>query len=137
MYLFDTDVLSQVMRPVPLVSLLVRLAALPPSDQFTSAINVGELIYGAHRSERREYLLRQMDDRLWPNLKILSFDRRSGEIYGRVRAELEKRRQPLAEPDLRIAAIALSNDFTVVTGNVRHFGRVPDLRVENWLATDD
>jgi predicted nucleic acid-binding protein len=33
-----------------------------------------------------------------------------------------------------IAAIALARDLTLVTGNVRHFQRVPGLRVENWLA---
>jgi predicted nucleic acid-binding protein len=36
--------------------------------------------------------------------------------------------------DLRIASIALSRGLVVVTGNVRHFSRVPDLRVENWLT---
>jgi tRNA(fMet)-specific endonuclease VapC len=40
----------------------------------------------------------------------------------------------LDEPDLRIASIALSRGLVVVTGNVRHFSRVPDLKVENWLA---
>jgi len=39
----------------------------------------------------------------------------------------------LGDADLRIAAIALVRDFTVVTGNLRHFQRVPSLRVENWL----
>jgi tRNA(fMet)-specific endonuclease VapC len=34
---------------------------------------------------------------------------------------------------LRIAAIALVRDLTVVTANLRHFQRVPGLRVENWL----
>lgn len=36
---------------------------------------------------------------------------------------------------MRIASIALSHDLTLVTGNVRHFDRVPDLTIENWLAT--
>ena len=40
----------------------------------------------------------------------------------------------LDEPDLRIASIALSRNLTVITGNVRHFSRVPGLRLENWLA---
>jgi len=39
-------------------------------------------------------------------------------------------------PDLVIAAIALSRDLTLVTGNVRHFERIPGLRVENWLEPD-
>lgn len=41
---------------------------------------------------------------------------------------------PLGEADLRIAAIALVHGLTPVTGNVRHFERVPELTVENWLA---
>ena len=39
----------------------------------------------------------------------------------------------MAEPDLRIASIALARDLTLVTGNVRHFARVQALQVENWL----
>lgn len=34
--------------------------------------------------------------------------------------------------DLRIAAIALENDATVITRNTRDFARVPNLRIENW-----
>jgi len=40
---------------------------------------------------------------------------------------------PIGDADLRIAAIALVRDFTVVTGNLQHFQRIPGLRVENWL----
>lgn len=39
----------------------------------------------------------------------------------------------LGDADLRIAAIALARGLTVVTGNVRHFQRVPGLPIENWL----
>lgn len=42
--------------------------------------------------------------------------------------------EPVAEPDLRIASIALAHDLTLVTGNARHFSRVPGLNVENWMA---
>ncbi|HSR22290.1 MAG TPA: hypothetical protein VLW53_01985 [Candidatus Eisenbacteria bacterium] len=51
-----------------------------------------------------------------------------------MRADLERSGRPLAEPDLRIAAIALAHDLTLVTGNGRHFSRIPGLRVESWLA---
>src|SRR3989304_4401924 len=53
--------------------------------------------------------------------------------YGEVRAELERRGTPIGDADLRIASIALDRDLTVVTGNVRHFEKVPGLPVENWL----
>jgi len=133
MFLLDTDAVSQILKPAPSSSLLTRLAAVPPEDQFTSAITVGEMVYGAHRSPTPERWLRQLEERLWPNLRVLPFDRPAAEAYGQLRADLERAGTPLSEPDLRIAAIALTHDLTVVTGNVRHFSRVPGLRVENWL----
>ncbi len=133
MFLFDTDALSQVLRRDPSPSILIRMASVPREEQFTTAITVGEMVYGAERSSRREYLLGQFEERLWPNLRILPFDHAAAETYGRIRAELERAGTPLAEPDLRIAAIALTRDLTVVTGNTRHFSRVPGLRVEDWL----
>jgi len=133
MFLFDTDTLSQVLKRTPSSSLLVRLAAVPPEQQFTSAITVGEMAYGAYRSSSPEPLLRRLEERLWPNVRILPFDRPAAETYGQLRAELERAGKPLSEPDLRIASIALTHDLTMVTGNVRHFARVPGLRVENWL----
>ena len=133
MFLFDTDTLSQVLKRVPSSTLLARLSTVPPEQQFTSAITVGEMVYGAYRSPSPEPLLRQLEERLWPNVRVLPFDRPAAETYGRLRAELERAGTPLSEPDLRIASIALTHDLTVVTGNVRHFARVPGLRVENWL----
>ena len=133
MYLFDTDILSQVLKRAPPATLLTRLAAVPAEVQFTSAITVGEMVYGAYRSDRPDHFLRQLEERLWPNIRILPFDRTAAETYGRLRAQLEEAGVPLAEPDLRIAAIALTHDLTMVTGNVRHFSRVPGLRTENWL----
>ncbi len=115
-------------------SFIARLAATPIEHQFTSAITVGEMVYGAHRSARTEQLLSQLQTHVWPNVKILPFDRVAAETYGRIRAELEKAGIPIGEPDARIAAVALSHNLTVVTGNVRHIDRVPGLPVENWLA---
>ncbi len=133
MYLFDTDILSQVLKRTPSPTLLTRLAAVPAEQQFTSAITAGEMVYGAYRSDRPDHFLRQLEERLWPNIRILPFNRAAAETYGRVRAQLEEAGTPLAEPDLRIAAIALTHELTMVTGNVRHFSRVAGLRIENWL----
>jgi len=33
-----------------------------------------------------------------------------------------------------IAATALHLGYTLVTGNVGHFERIPELKVENWAA---
>jgi tRNA(fMet)-specific endonuclease VapC len=131
-YCFDTDVLSATMRRDPPLGLIRKLALVPPAEQFTTAITLGEIIYGAVKRESDE-LVAGVRELVLSGISILPFDRSAAEVYGRLRARLEREGRRLAEPDLRIASIALARDLTLVTGNVRHFGRVPDLKVENWL----
>jgi tRNA(fMet)-specific endonuclease VapC len=135
MYCFDTDTLSAVIRRDPPLHLIRRLAQVPPADQATTTITLGELLYGAAR-RGSERLTRQVREVVSTATSILPFDNEAAEAYGPLRARLEGEGRRLDEPDLRIASIALSRGLTVVTGNVRHFARVPDLAVENWLAED-
>ncbi len=131
-YCLDTDVISAAIKPKPLLGLIRRAAAVPADQQFTTAITVGELIYGASR--RGSYhLVRQVEEVLREIASVLPFDEPAARMYGRLRTTLEQAGKPLAEPDLRIASIALQHELTMVTGNVRHFERVPGLVIENWL----
>lgn len=133
MYCLDTDILSAALKRSPSLEFLRTLAAIPSDVQFTTAITVGELLYGAikSRSRIRAERIRATVDSL---VRVLPFDEPAAEQYAQLRADLESAGKPLHEADLRIAAIALANDLTMVTANVRHFERVPGLRVENWLA---
>ena len=133
MYCFDTDILSATMRREPSLPLIRRLAQVPPPEQFTTAITLGELLYGAARrdSDRLHERVRKL---IRGALTIVPFDQPAADVYGPLRAQLEAEGERLDEPDLRIASIALARDLTLVTGNVRHFSRVPNLTVENWLA---
>lgn len=97
-------------------------------------MTAGELVDGAWRSPRPEHFLTALRERVWPNIRVLPFDLESAAIYGKLHASLESAGTPLAEPDLRIAAICVRHEATLATGNVRHFARVPDLVVEDWLA---
>ena len=131
-YCFDTDVISATIRPAPPLHLLRRLATVPPAEQFTTSITVAELIYGARRAGR-EALTARVEAVVRGAQTVLPFDTVAARRFGVLKAELESRGEPLAEPDLRIAAIVLSRDLTLVTRNVRHFSRVPGLAVENWI----
>jgi tRNA(fMet)-specific endonuclease VapC len=134
MYLLDTDILSNLMKRSPSSALVAKVARVPPEQQFTSSITFGELVYGAHRlRERTTILMQKIEAALLPNLPILSFDAAAARRYGELRAELERRGTPIGDADMRIAAIALLHDLKVVTGNERHFRRVPELATENWL----
>lgn len=135
MYCLDTDVLSAVIKREPPLHLVRRLARTAPSDQCTTAITLGELLYGVARrgSPVLAVRVRELIASAGP---ILPFDATAAQRYGTLRAELEADGRRLAEPDLRIAAIVLARGATLVTGNVRHFARVPDLRIENWLVEE-
>lgn len=132
MYLFDTDVLSNLMKQTPSHDLLRRVGSAPAGSQFTSSITLGELVYGAWR-RGSESLMEKIEERVATKLPILPFDAEAARRYGELRADLERQGTPIGDADIRIAAIALVRELIVVTGNVRHFQRIPHLSVENWL----
>jgi predicted nucleic acid-binding protein len=132
-FLFDTDIISRVVKADPPRRLIERLSKVPRPLQFTTAINAAEVYYGPARISRRDALIKAYEELVFARLTVLPFDMESAKVFGRIKASLETRGLPRSEPDLRIAAIALQHGLTVVTGNVRHFEGVPGLAVENWL----
>jgi tRNA(fMet)-specific endonuclease VapC len=129
--LLDTDALSELMRARPASRLVARLERVPPAQQATSAITLGEIAYGARKAGKPVLFDRALG--LLRGVKILDFDRRAAERYGEIRLALERAGVRLADPDLRIAAIAVASERLLITGNLKHFGRVPGLRAEDWI----
>jgi tRNA(fMet)-specific endonuclease VapC len=132
-YCFDTDIFSAVLRRDPPLQLIRRIAQVRPEEQFTTSITLAELLYGVSKRGSPE-LAGRVRDLIAEAAGVLPFDVAAAEVYGPLRASLELQGRRLDEPDLRIASIALSRQLTLITGNVRHFSRVPDLRLENWLS---
>ncbi|WPD22231.1 MAG: type II toxin-antitoxin system VapC family toxin [Candidatus Electrothrix scaldis] len=133
MFLFDTDVITNILKKKPSQALLGKLSNLPKNQQYISTITVSEIVYGAFKSNRPEYHLNNLENILLPAVNVVGFDTKAAAVCGQLRAELEQKGQPLDLADLEIASIAIAGDFTLVTGNTRHFGRIEGLRVENWL----
>lgn len=126
-----SDVISALLRRDAMTKLHQRIARVPTRSQCTTTITLGELSYGAHKAGRVDLYARIKV--VLSELEILSFDVAAAEKYGPLRAQLERKGLKLDEADLRIACIALVNDCTLITGNSRHFARLDELRVENWL----
>ena len=131
MIVFDTDVLSELMRARPSPRLVARLGRVAVGDQATTSITLGEIAYGARKVSKPTLYDRALG--LIKGVRVLDFDRAAAERYGALRAQLENAGLRLADPDLRIAAIVVTHHATLVSGNVRHFIRVPDLVVEDWV----
>lgn len=65
-------------------------------------------------------------------LVSFDFDDRAADAYARARAEVEAIGGMLGAMDYAIAAIAIANDLTVITHNVREFSWVPNLSYDDW-----
>ncbi len=133
MFLFDTDTITNIVKPRPSQNLLAKLANVSKNQQYVSTITISEIVYGAEKSQRPEYHLNNLQSILLPAVNVVGFDTKAAYVCGRIRAELEKRGTPLDLADLEIASIAIANNLTLITNNVRHFKRVPLLKFENWL----
>ena len=132
-YLFDIDAISEIWRPRPAQAYLDWLSTLHREEQFTSAVTLGELYRGAYRSQAKDKYLALIDQRTLPLFTVLPYDADVAKVYGQCRAAMEALGNIVAEPDLQIAATALHFGLTVVTGNVRHFSKVPKLSINAVL----
>jgi tRNA(fMet)-specific endonuclease VapC len=106
--------------------------ASPFEELAVTAITVGELVHGAHKSARPHENLARLDV-LLATLTILSYDERAAHHFGLVKSGLERAGMVLSDLDIQIASIALQHGVPLVTHNVQHFARIPGLSTEDWI----
>ena len=73
MYLFDTDVITNPLKPKPSSHLLSRLSALEHSQQHITTVTLGEIVFGAHRSSRPSYHLQRLRDLVLSQVTLRPF----------------------------------------------------------------
>ena len=127
--MLDTDIVSYVLRGFGRAADAV--ASRDPAELCISAIALAELRYGAERRASAK-LTRDLGD-ITRIIAVVPFDASCATQYGRVTSELAFRGTPIGQMDSMIAAHALTLDLTLVTNNLKHFSRVANLRLENWL----
>ena len=137
LYVLDTDTCSYIIKKRP-ESLLasMQVAAGQGHSLTISAITYAELLLGAERSDNRRKhrkLVSEFTERLDG---ILSWDAGAAEGFATLQAYLYKKGSPIGPNDTMIAGHALSREAIVVTNNVKHFSKVPRLKVENWVRHD-
>ena len=129
--LLDTNICIYLIKKKPL-KVLKKLSEYAVSDIGISSITVAELLYGVEKSSLQERNRDALNGFLAP-FEIMPFDDLAAEVYGRIRAGLERKGTPIGSMDMLIAAHALSLGVTLVTNNTKEFKRVPHLQVANWV----
>ena len=130
--MLDTDTCIFLMRGAS-KRLEAMVQSVPLQQQVMSAVTFAELTYGVHASAAAKRKQNQITlDSLALHLAVLDWPQAAAKHYAEIRADLKKRGAQLGAADLMIAAHARAIDAIVVTNNVKDFGRVKGLEVENW-----
>lgn len=133
-YMLDTDTVSYVIRRTP-ASVIETMEAkgAEGSALVISSITYAELRLGAERSAAAAKHHRLIDLFCERLSAILAWDASAADEYARVQAALWTAGTPIGGNDTMIAAHALSAECILVSNNQRHFQRVPNLALENWV----
>jgi len=138
MHLLDTDTLTHLHAGQP--NVVERLRAVDDPDVGITIITKVEVLRG-----RMDYLLKAetgvellkaqellfRTEELLNQLLVVPVSQAASEQFDRLRGTPKLRK--IGRADLLIASIALANRATLVTRNLRHFSKIPDIRVVNWV----
>ena len=129
-YMLDTDISSYIMKRSH-DAVLRRLQEVPIGAVCISVITKSELLFGVEVSPRRQQDHAALDEYL-RHVEVLDFPDEAAVHYAQIRAALKASGTMIGANDLFIAAHARALELTLVTNNIAEFGRVQELRFENW-----
>jgi len=127
MLVFDTNFLISFLKGDQIAKQKLESYGEPIT---TTAINAFELFYGYNLVKDSKAVENAMG--LLNSISTLPFDLEASGIAGRIAADLARKGKMLEHMDILTAAIALKYNATLVTRNIRHFSRIPKLRIESW-----
>jgi tRNA(fMet)-specific endonuclease VapC len=129
--LLDTDTCIALLRGNHAV---IQRRAATTDNVVTTWITAAELFHGAARSNAPAHNNTIVTSFL-ATLPVLGLDDVAVQIFGEAKALLERQGRRLDDADLFIGAISVARQATVVTGNQRHYARIPGVALENWILS--
>ena len=131
-YMLDTNICIYIMKRRP-QKVIQKFREVADDGVCISAITLAELEYGMKHSanpiKNEQSLLRF----LLP-LNILPFGANAATEYGAIRDYLQRKGTPIGPLDMLIAGHPKAENQILVTNHVKEFERVPNLKIENWVA---
>jgi tRNA(fMet)-specific endonuclease VapC len=129
MILLDTDVCVSLLRGNRTV---IEKRKQYPDQIAVSFMTVAELFYGAEKSGN-PIKNKSFVEQFLITVTVINSNKAIMKRFGKLKAGLEKSGDVLADAYLLIAATALETCDLLVTGNVKHFSKIGELKLENWM----
>ena len=134
-FMLDTNICIYIIKKKPM-TVINRFKDIEDSSIGISTITLSELLYGVSKSIQPAQNLVAIAQFSAP-LEILPYDDEAAHYYGTLRAHLERIGNPIGSLDMLIAAHALSKSCTLITNNEKEFGRIPNLKIDNWVKIEN
>src|SRR5690349_8464790 len=124
MFLLDTNVVSEILKPQPAASVLTWLSTFARSQVFTTSVTQAEILYGLvllPPGQKRSRLLKAVHEVFFEVLgeRILAFDTTCASAYAEIASTRRTLGKPISQLDAQIGAIALAHGLRLATRNIR------------------
>ena len=139
MIVFDTNVVSELMRPEPAAAVVDWVDRQPAADVYLTAITVAELLYGVARlpegrrktdiAERVEAILSEDFEH-----RVVAFDETAAAHYADIVVRRERGGRPISTADAQIAATCRSHGAVLATRNVDDFAGASVSIIDPWVS---
>lgn len=124
MYVLDTDIAVDYLRGNALaIEKLTKLNGL-----FITKLSLAELFFGVYNSGNIDKHYSKLMDFL-AGVRILNLEFDACSSFGRIKSNLKKQGKIIGDFDIMIAAIAIANNFTLITRNLKHYGHIEGLKI--------
>jgi len=137
MFILDTNVISEILRPSPEAKVLAWFTAKPRTLLFTTTMTRAELLYGAHilpDGRRKQALLAAVLHIFDADLygQVLGFDPHAADLYAQIAANRKQMGHPISQFDAMIAAVARTIGACLVTRNSKDFEHCGIETINPW-----
>ncbi|WP_414569670.1 PIN domain-containing protein [Nostoc sp. CCY 9925] len=133
--LIDTDIFSEILKGIN-QRVAGRASAYHTNFGYYTicTITVLEIVKGWHKRQREDKIQQFFVEII--EAQVLTLELTDAELGGRIYADLERTGQPIGLADAIIAAIAIQQNLTLVSGNLSHYQRIQalgyNLKLDNW-----
>lgn len=137
-YLLDTNIVSEPLRPSPDASVLARIEEYDGLMAIATVV-WHEFLYGMSRladGHRKRRIRAYLYDVVAPSFPLVPYDDSAAAMHAEIRATADAAGVPISFADGMIAAIARTNNLLVVTRNTADFAHIPGLPLENWFDAE-
>jgi tRNA(fMet)-specific endonuclease VapC len=129
MILLDTDVCIEILRGNKKV---IEKRKEYNDSMVISFMTIGELYYGAEKSDFKEKNNILIEEFLL-TVDVIESDLDIMKRFGEIKAKLRRKNEILTDSDIIIGSTAIEKCEKLITGNIEHFKRIDNLRIENWI----